>query len=165
MFRNLYCHEYTYTQYTVRTYRVHIFQQVSAVPIHYSMAHLPDVTITTTAATRQWRHPPKNWNRRTESFTSIQFYKSPTNDSLNNGDVENAPTSSASLSPPPPDRECCSRCNLIIMHVCFWSRLFRYVAKMAAVECEKCTMFHTLNFGRYEYTSGSFRYTSFSPQS
>ena len=32
------------------------------------------------------------------------------------------------------------------------SALFRYVAKMAAVEYEKCTLPHTLRFDRFEYT-------------
>ena len=32
------------------------------------------------------------------------------------------------------------------------SALFRYVAKMAAVEYEKCTSPHTLQFDRFPYT-------------
>ena len=33
-----------------------------------------------------------------------------------------------------------------------WLRLFRYVAKMAAVEYEKCASIHTSLFDRFEYT-------------
>ena len=33
-----------------------------------------------------------------------------------------------------------------------WRRLFPYVAKMAAVEHEKCTSIHTPLFDRFEYT-------------
>ena len=32
------------------------------------------------------------------------------------------------------------------------SALFRYVAKMAAVESERCTSIHTSRFDRFEYT-------------
>ena len=32
------------------------------------------------------------------------------------------------------------------------SALFRYIAKMAAVEYEKCTSPHTLRFDRFQYT-------------
>ena len=33
-----------------------------------------------------------------------------------------------------------------------WLSLFLYVAKMAAVEYEKCTSIHTLRFDHFEYT-------------
>ena len=38
-----------------------------------------------------------------------------------------------------------------------WLRLFRYVAKMAAVEYAKCTPLRTQRFGHFEYTYGSFQ--------
>ena len=38
-----------------------------------------------------------------------------------------------------------------------WLRLFRYVAKMAAVEYAKCTPLRTQRFGCFEYTDGSFQ--------
>ena len=33
----------------------------------------------------------------------------------------------------------------------WWSLPFRYVAKMATIECEKCPLFHTQFFDRFEY--------------
>ena len=33
-----------------------------------------------------------------------------------------------------------------------WHLLFRYVAKMAAIEYEKCASIHTPRFDRFEYT-------------
>ena len=45
-----------------------------------------------------------------------------------------------------------------------WLRLFRFVAKTAAVECGKCTSIHTPRCPPFLSTpSGSFQYTSFRP--
>jgi hypothetical protein len=43
------------------------------------------------------------------------------------------------------------------------SALFRYVAKMAAVEYEKCTSIHTSRFDRFEYTIRVLSVHLFSP--
>ena len=43
------------------------------------------------------------------------------------------------------------------------STLFRYVAKMAAVEYEKCTTIHTWRFDRFEYTIQVLSVHLFSP--
>ena len=62
---------------------------------------------------------------------------------INAGYVENAPTSAQP-----------------------GSALFRYVAKMAAVEYEKCTAMttiHTSRFDRFEYTIRVLQYTYYRP--
>ena len=43
------------------------------------------------------------------------------------------------------------------------SALFRYIAKMAAVEYEKCTSIHTSRFDRFEYTIWVLSVHLFSP--
>ena len=69
------------------------------------------------------KHPALNGELFTPS--SYKNYKM----TINAGYVENAPT----LAQP-------------------GSALFRYVAKMAAVEYEKCTSPHTSRFDRFQYT-------------
>ena len=65
-------------------------------------------------------------------------------------------------------RQCRQQRNLLVSSSVWsvWIRHFRsYVGKMAAVQCGKCTLFHTHRFDRYE---GSIRVLSvhlFSPQS
>ena len=72
-------------------------------------------------------------------LTAIKSYKDYKN-SINAGYVENVPISAQP-----------------------GSALFRYVAKMAAVEYEKCTLPHTSRFDRFEYTIRVLSVNLFSP--